>query len=803
MSAVGAGVLVLGASGVYAVQMDGQAAPPLDLAAAADSGTWAPGSRADRTITWAPGSRAGRAIASAPGSRAGRAIRFRIRLQGPGADARLAVLTTPAEALAGIECPEETRSSAPVPKGAGVCVIGALPAQGGSVDVLLAVPRHPRDVTVTALARMSGPDGETVRQQAQSTIRSSDAAMRPGGGVAGGLETLEHARAAREDRSAIDRAVGAPGAASMVLRVPQTAGEAGGAPLAAPGSPEAVEAAEARRAEERTSAFLLDLLGKAFVPPPARPGAAGTEANGAAALPVPATSALPAGPRVPPRAAAQGSPRSGALPGRALPGQGLPGRVPPGQTIPGQTVPGQTIPGQTVPGQAVPGQALPGDAGATGGPADSHETRITAQGGRQEAGSTAAAPVAPAPVRVPGAATVPAPARGPGAASAPGRPAGPVTPGLPPEGARLPGGTMLPDGVAAPGIAPGAGAGVPGQGQVAVPPAGVPAPLALQGQNGRNHSAVESQAGHKAAGRKAREQRHAAGRPGARGQKGRSALRHAGPGQPGVAQPGVGLPMTGLPGMPGVPGTPGMPGVPQPVPGQAGLQALGPVQPGGGRKAGRPGARRPVVGPMVPGYPGVVRQPAVPGQGVGRPMMPGYPGIGQPGMAPGMGQPAMPQAGAGGPMGAPLPPAQPGVPQPGAGQPGMPPGGAPAPGMPPGGPQLPGAGIPGAQGPGMPPASMGMAGAGQMPGLVNGLQLPQAGAFPAAQVPLQDPRPQGAPLPQDLDGPNGQVQPVAESSPLLTGVTGLPAVGAGVGTLLGLLWLQRRIQRRRRSRHVL
>ncbi|MFB9678177.1 hypothetical protein [Streptosporangium vulgare] len=737
MSAVGAGVLVLGASGVYAVQMADPAAPPLDLAAAADSGTWAPGSRADRVI------------------------RFRIRLQGPGADTRLAVLTTPAEALAGIECPEETRSSAPVPKGAGVCVIGALPARGGSVDVLLAVPERPRDVTVTALARMSGPDGKTVRQQAQSTIKSSDAAMRPGGDVVGGPETLEHARAAREDRSAEARGVGAPGAASMVLRVPQGADEAGGAPLVAPGTPEAVEAAEAQRAERRTSAFLLDLLGKAFVPPPAGPGAVGTEANGAAALPGPAVSALPARPGALPRGGAPVSPQAGALPGQA----------------------------GALAGEA---RALPGEAGATGGPADSHETRITAPGGRQEAGSPAAAPAAP--VRVPGAAPAPAPARVPGAAAAPGRPAGPVAPGLPPEGVRLPGGTRLPDGAAVPGVAPEAGAGVPGQGQVAVPPAGMSGAPALQGQNGRNHSAVDSQAGRKAAGRKARGQRHAAGRPGARGQgAGRSALRHAGPGLPTNGLPTNGQPMTGLPGMP------------QTGPGVPNLQALGPAYPGGGQKiAGRPGARRPVVGPMVPGYPGAGRQPAMPGQGagqgMGQPMMPGYPGIGQPGMPPGTGQPGVPPQGAGGPMGGPMPPGQPGA--------GMGPGGGQMPGAQPGGPQMPGAQpggaqVPGAQGAMMPPVSMGMAGAGQMPGLANGLQLPQAGAFPAAQVPPQDQRPQGAPLPQDLDGPSGQVQPVAESSPLLTGVTGLPAVGAGVGTLLGLLWLQRRIQRRRRSRHVL
>lgn len=616
VSAVGAGVLVLGASGVYAVQMDEPAPLPLDLAAVADPGTWARGSRVDQVI------------------------RYRIRLRGPGTDARLAVLTTPAEALRGIECSEETRSSAPLPKGVGVCMVGALPAEGGTVDVLLAVPDRPQDITVSALARMNGPDGKLVRQQAQSTIKSSDAVMR-GGGVAGGLDTLEHARAAREARSAETRpGAGAPGAASMVLSVPQAVEETGGVPLVAPG------VSEAQRAEQRMSAFLLDLAGKSFVLPAPKPGEAG--ANGAA-----------------------------------------------------------------------------------------------------------------------------------------GVPAGPVAPGLPPQG------TRLPDGAAAPGAEPEAGTDVPGQGQAAVPPAEVPAAPTLQGQNGRNHSAMGSQTGRKAAGRKAHGQRHAAGRSGARGQgANRQALRQTGPGRP----------VTGLPG------------VPQPVPGQPGLQQMGPVHPGIGQKtAGRPGARPPVVGPMVPGYPGggqwpAAGQPAVPGQGMagrpgaglqgaGQPMPQGYPGgqpmpQGYPGMAgpPGTaGQPGVPQQGPGGPMGGPMAPGHPGTVQQ--------PGGPQMPGAQPGGPQAPG---------GMtPPISMGMAGAGQMPGLVNGLQLPQAGPLPAAQVPLpQDPRPQGAPLPQDLDGPNGQVRPVAESSPL-TGVTGLPAVGAAVGALLGLLWLQRRIQRRRRSRHVL
>ncbi|MEU8039226.1 hypothetical protein [Streptosporangium sp. NPDC049078] len=693
MSAVGAGVLVLGASGVYAVQLDESAPSPLDLTTVADSGAWARGSGAERVI------------------------RYRIRLRGPGTDARLAVLTTPAEALRGIECPEETRSSAPLPKGAGVCVVGALPAEGGSVDVLLALPERPRDLTVSALARTIGPDGKTVSQRAQNTIKSTDAVMRRGGGAAEVPETLEHARVAREARPAEPRGgVGAPGAASMVLKVPQTAEESGEAPLGAP------DVSEAQRAEQRMSAFLLDLAGKAFVAPPASGPDAGANAAGATAD--------------------QGTSRGAGAPVNPRTG------------------------------------ALPGAPGATGGPAASHETRDTVPGGRGEAGS----PVAPARVpegAAPGRPAAPFPPGGSAAALPPGRPAVPLPPGrhtapLPPG--RPQEGTRLPDGAAAQGAAPEAGTAVPGQGTapgqgaIAIPPAGAPEPPALQGQNGRNHSATGVQTGRKAAGRKARGQRHAAGRPGAReqGVNPRALLRQAGPGGQRAGLPG--MPQTG----------PGQPVLPQMGPGLEQMGPLYPGYPGNGKKAAGPGAGRPMVGPMPPGYPGI-GQPAVPGQGMGQPMPPGYPGIGQPGPA---GQPGVPQQGPGGPVGGPMVPGGQG-----AGQPG--------------GPQAPGVqpGVPGAM---TPPISMGMAGAGQMPGLANGLQLPQAGPFPAAQVPVsQDSRPQGAPLPQDLDGPSGQVQPVAESSPVLTGATGLPAVGAGVGTLLGLLWLQRRIQRRRRSRHVL
>lgn len=107
----------------------------------------------------------------------------------------------------------------------------------------------------------------------------------------------------------------------------------------------------------------------------------------------------------------------------------------------------------------------------------------------------------------------------------------------------------------------------------------------------------------------------------------------------------------------------------------------------------------------------------------------------------------------------------------------------------------------------MPPASTDLAESGQMPELWNDpkLQLPLAPA-PVASYPFSVPgdlQLPGAPLPRDVDGPNRGVAPVSKSSSLLTGVQGLPVVGVAVGGLLGLLWLQMRAQRRRRSRLVL
>ncbi|WP_326644704.1 hypothetical protein OG884_11010 [Streptosporangium sp. NBC_01755] len=749
VSAVGAGVLILGgASGVYAAQMAEPAELPLDLAAA-DPGTWSRWSHADE------------------------AIRFRIRLRGPGAGARLAVVTTPADALRSIECPAATRPATPLPKGTAVCAVGDLPAEGGLVDVLLAVPERPRDVTLTAMARMRGPGGETV-QQGQGTLRGSDVVTRQVRGavespdvvtrqfrgavgspdvvtrqVLGAVEspeTPELARAEREVGPALpgsalsgpvsgvntgtshgaSGAPGAPGvpgvpgvsgpsriyladaplslpadphpgvetlgAADLVLDAPRTIGERGWVPKVAPG------ASKVEKVEQRTLAFLFDVLERSSVPEAPRSVVAGT-----------GTGAGTGG-------------GSGASAGAGVDGSAAVPSAPVAPAVPVR--PGTRLPAGAAASGVVPGTRSPAGAAASG-----------------------------------------------------------VVPGTRPSAD-----------AAVPDVVPETSGGVSGHDPAAaVPkPARIPGEHVLQGQNGRNRPVMGSHTGRGAAGRKVSGKQRAACRSGARRQgAGRSTLGPMGPGYPGGGQQVIGKSGARRPMV--VPMGPGYPGAAQWPAGQL-------VQPGQG-----------VPGRLVQPGQGVPGRLAQPGQlgarprGMGQPMLPGYPGAGPQGMP---GGPGGPQRGAGRPAGGPVGPGYPGTGFPGAGQQvpvGQLPGGQ-APMVPPQVPPPMGQ-VPGGQVPQVPPTSMGMAGAGQLPGLGNGLQfqLPSAGSFPAAaQVPVpQDPRPQGAPLPQDLDGPNTQVQPVAESSPLLTEVRGLPAVGAGVGALLGLLWLQRRIQRRRRSRHVL
>ena len=148
VSAVGTGALLLsGGSAVYAVGASGPASVPLDLAA----------------------------DGSGVGSRwqgSDHVIRFPVRLEGPGTDARLAIVTTPADALRGIECPDASGSRVPLPDGLQVCRVGDL-GREKSVDVLLNVPEGAQDIGVTAVTRMRGPGGEWMTRKAQGTIRAA------------------------------------------------------------------------------------------------------------------------------------------------------------------------------------------------------------------------------------------------------------------------------------------------------------------------------------------------------------------------------------------------------------------------------------------------------------------------------------------------------------------------------------------------------------------------------------------------------------------------------------------------------
>ncbi|MET8385542.1 hypothetical protein ABZV14_21330 [Streptosporangium canum] len=97
---------------------------------------------------------------------------------------------------------------------------------------------------------------------------------------------------------------------------------------------------------------------------------------------------------------------------------------------------------------------------------------------------------------------------------------------------------------------------------------------------------------------------------------------------------------------------------------------------------------------------------------------------------------------------------------------------------------------------------------GQIPPVWNdpNLRMPLAAPAPVVSPSssvMADSQPLGAPLPQDFDGSSRQVRPIAESDPILTGMRGIPVVGVALGVLLGLLWLQMRVQRRRESRSVL
>lgn len=146
VSAVGTGALILGGGpAVYAAEMDDSTTSPVEVAGADDLNFWS---------QWV---------------RTSEVVRFRVWLEGSGTDARLAVVTTPAEALKSVECPQEDGAQAPVSGGAQMCSLGTV-ATRSSVDVLLAMPKTARGVELTAVARMRNREGEWVTHTARTTV---------------------------------------------------------------------------------------------------------------------------------------------------------------------------------------------------------------------------------------------------------------------------------------------------------------------------------------------------------------------------------------------------------------------------------------------------------------------------------------------------------------------------------------------------------------------------------------------------------------------------------------------------------
>ncbi|WP_307566653.1 hypothetical protein [Streptosporangium lutulentum] len=398
---MGTGVLLLGGpSAVYADGPPGSGSFPLDLTTGSSAGA-----------RWQP---------------SGDMVRFRVRVEGPGTDARLAVVTTPAGALRGIECPDATGSRVPLPEGLQVCRVGDV-GQGKSVDVLLDMPENTQDVTLTAVTRMRAPGGEMVTRKAESTVRSQAAVpeteageqageearsdmLNPGPGV---VPRLPGVFDAPNGLGAFGMRETAPKMPELseaetadILKAPESSTEglvtADGTSAAdgtgAEGGAGVADDTSAADAEKAALAAIVEVLDRSFPPAnaPVEAGAPAAEsrtpsapAEAVAPLGTPAdeTAGVPVGPRaqtVPsdPRAeAAQGGPQAGesapvlgppAPQGTAPRPEGGPGVLPRPEAAPGA---GQLAPkppvsadfGSMAPGAAPdPKAGLPGGAGQGG-----------------------------------------------------------------------------------------------------------------------------------------------------------------------------------------------------------------------------------------------------------------------------------------------------------------------------------------------------------------------------------------------------------------------------------------------------
>lgn len=103
--------------------------------------------------------------------RAGDVLHFHVTLDGPAERARLAVATTPRNALASVACEDTAGTPSKPASRPQICDLGEV-ARTRTVDVTMEVPREADEVGVTAVAQMRDPGGvQWVRRMADVKLR--------------------------------------------------------------------------------------------------------------------------------------------------------------------------------------------------------------------------------------------------------------------------------------------------------------------------------------------------------------------------------------------------------------------------------------------------------------------------------------------------------------------------------------------------------------------------------------------------------------------------------------------------------
>ncbi|WP_248963769.1 hypothetical protein [Sphaerisporangium perillae] len=155
--------------------------------------------------------------------RAGDVLHFRVRLDGQAGRARVAVATTPHDALSSVGCEDAARTPAKPAALFQVCDFGKL-AGTKDVDVAVTVPQEAEEIGITAVSHMRAPGGVQwirrmadvrlyIDQKGTGTLFSTDVEV-------SGSSQVRPAQGSGGDRPA--SAAGAPGEASGAVVAPRS-----------------------------------------------------------------------------------------------------------------------------------------------------------------------------------------------------------------------------------------------------------------------------------------------------------------------------------------------------------------------------------------------------------------------------------------------------------------------------------------------------------------------------------------------------------------------------------------------------